>query len=136
MTRCSLWFPAAKLTLTTLLEIYKPAKYGRSRVQSYLSDLLSILQFHEDKLVLYHTSMTDFLRDNSRSGEYHTDVDKAGTKFLPRLWGGVSTHYHDTHYHECKCRLYIWCISVLQGFGDCSPLDLSVSLAQTEKANL
>lgn len=99
-TSCSLLSGTARLSVVALLKAYDPVKYTYLLVQSCSSDLSAILRLEGDDLVIYHASLTDFLKDQSRSGEYYLDVGIFSAKILPRVWTNAQTL-------ECEWNVHI-----------------------------
>ncbi|KAF5317671.1 hypothetical protein D9619_012514 [Psilocybe cf. subviscida] len=79
---------AEKYTATTIqrfLRHYNPG-YTDEFFESWLSDLAAIVQDCNGKLVFYHASLSEFLRDKSRSNEFYIDLDAFCAKVFPAMW--------------------------------------------------
>ncbi|KAF5329682.1 hypothetical protein D9619_009208 [Psilocybe cf. subviscida] len=72
-------------SLDYILHIYN-SRYTPEFLHSCVSDLTALLQFGEGRLVFFHASLPDFLKDKNRAGEYYIDVDAYGAKILPSIW--------------------------------------------------
>lgn len=87
--------PAPSLRLTELLELYN-RNYTQGMVLACLDELTPILQ-HDYELRFYHTSFTEFLQDQSRSGEYFVDAVAFNSKIPPVIWKHIAKGSHDRH---------------------------------------
>ncbi|KAF5323731.1 hypothetical protein D9619_012972 [Psilocybe cf. subviscida] len=70
--------------LVPLDDILQPLGHEAGELASYTSDLTAVLVHSErmgEELVFYHASLSDFLRDSTRSGIYHIDL----SEFTSRL---------------------------------------------------
>lgn len=68
--------------------------YDIHNIDSYLADLTAVLKFDHRtyKLIFYHASLTDFLRDGSRSGEFHVDLAALATAYAPTFFSEITNY--------------------------------------------
>ncbi|KAF5326976.1 hypothetical protein D9619_004104 [Psilocybe cf. subviscida] len=84
--------PRAQHIRITIHTMLRPLGYDVDDFASHTSDLMGIVRFnHElEQLQFYHASLSDFLRDSTRSGEYYIDISAFIVKLAPahirRIW--------------------------------------------------
>ncbi|KAF5324139.1 hypothetical protein D9619_011134 [Psilocybe cf. subviscida] len=69
-------------SLMEVLELYNQ-KYTQTTVLSCLADITSIARYQSDRLLFYHASFSDYLSDQSRSGDYFVDLAAFFYNILP-----------------------------------------------------
>ncbi|KAF5328662.1 hypothetical protein D9619_011517 [Psilocybe cf. subviscida] len=67
------------------LQFYNP-KYTETLFASCISDITTIVQLRDNRLVFSHASLADFLLDRSRSAPFDVDLAAFSAKVFPAMW--------------------------------------------------